>query len=198
MLVQASFSSGSKLLYLEENKTQLGESHSSRRLVKSELVKYKNLKIGRKHVKISQSRLSRNGKRRPNPNWRHMKNTFSAKQKQKEAMNSTKKRPKRKLRSKTMKISRLQRNQSGTQQKVSLNSMNRTHKSRFQMKLFLISTVTGQWKRKKRMLWQMLIGQPKNSDKVFAKEGAILKQTNQQVKLSLARGVLGFWGFVSV
>ena len=67
-------------------------------------------------------------------------------------MDSTKKRLKRKLRSKTMKISRLQQNQFGTQQKVSLILIQITHKSRFHQKLFLISTVIGQWKRKKKTL----------------------------------------------
>ena len=89
-----------------------------------------------------------------------------------------KKRLRRKLRNRMMKISKLQQNQHGTLRKVSLILIKTIRRSRFLQKLFLISIVIGQWMRKKRMLWSMLIGQQKNSDKVFAKEGAILKQTN--------------------
>lgn len=87
-----------------------------------------------------------------------------------------KKRLRRKLRNRTMKISKLQQNQPGTLRKVSLILIKTIRRSRFLQKLFLISIVIGQWMRKKRMLWSMLIGQLKNSDENFEKEAAILKK----------------------
>ena len=87
-----------------------------------------------------------------------------------------KKRLRRKLRNRTMKISKLQQNQPGTLRKVSLILIKTIRRSRFLQKLFLISIVIGQWMRKKRMLWSMLIGQLKNSDENFEKEAAILEK----------------------
>ena len=87
-----------------------------------------------------------------------------------------KRRLRRKLRNRTMKISKLQQNQPGTLRKVSLILIKTIRRSRFLQKLFLISIVIGQWMRKKRMLWSMLIGHLKNSDENFEKEAAILKK----------------------